>query len=68
MFYIGYFEVEPIKCQHELSKSSVQIHTILFVFQVQDSSGNTWQWMYFVSMVILGAFFVMNLILGVLSG
>lgn len=30
--------------------------------------GNTWQWLYFVSMVILGAFFVMNLILGVLSG
>lgn len=30
--------------------------------------GSTWQWIYFVSMVILGAFFVMNLILGVLSG
>ena len=30
--------------------------------------GNTWQFMYFVSMVVLGAFFVMNLILGVLSG
>jgi voltage-dependent calcium channel L type alpha-1D len=30
--------------------------------------GRTWQWSYFVSMVILGAFFVMNLILGVLSG
>lgn len=39
-----------------------------FIAQIQDSSGNTWQWMYFVSMVILGAFFVMNLILGVLSG
>lgn len=30
--------------------------------------GSDWQWMYFISMVILGAFFVMNLILGVLSG
>lgn len=30
--------------------------------------GSSWQWSYFVSMVILGAFFVMNLILGVLSG
>lgn len=36
--------------------------------QVQDSTGGSWQWVYFVSMVILGAFFVMNLILGVLSG
>ena len=37
-------------------------------FQIHDSQGCTWQFMYFVSMVVLGAFFVMNLILGVLSG
>ena len=36
--------------------------------QVHDAMGNTWQFIYFVSMVVLGAFFVMNLILGVLSG
>lgn len=40
----------------------------ILILQIQDSMGNTWQWIYFVSMVILGAFFVMNLILGVLSG
>ena len=33
-----------------------------------DAMGNRWQFIYFVSMVVLGAFFVMNLILGVLSG
>jgi voltage-dependent calcium channel L type alpha-1D len=38
------------------------------LYWVQDSMGNTWQFGYFVSMVVLGAFFVMNLILGVLSG
>ncbi|KAL5273022.1 hypothetical protein ACFFRR_000036 [Megaselia abdita] len=38
------------------------------LYYIQDSMGSTWQWIYFVSMVILGAFFVMNLILGVLSG
>ena len=38
------------------------------LYAIQDSMGNSWQWIYFVSMVILGAFFVMNLILGVLSG
>merc|ERR1712020_640049 len=37
-------------------------------YWVQDSMGNTWQVLYFISMVVLGAFFVMNLILGVLSG
>ena len=30
--------------------------------------GRSWQWSYFLSLVVLGAFFVMNLILGVLSG
>ena len=38
------------------------------LYDIQDAMGNSWQWIYFVSMVILGAFFVMNLILGVLSG
>jgi len=38
------------------------------LYDIQDSMGSSWQWIYFVSMVILGAFFVMNLILGVLSG
>nr|CAH7712635.1 unnamed protein product [Callosobruchus chinensis] len=38
------------------------------LYNIQDALGRTWQWSYFVSMVILGAFFVMNLILGVLSG
>ncbi|XP_056645196.1 muscle calcium channel subunit alpha-1 isoform X5 [Diorhabda sublineata] len=38
------------------------------LYNIQDAMGRTWQWAYFVSMVILGAFFVMNLILGVLSG
>lgn len=38
------------------------------LYNIEDSLGNSWQWMYFISMVILGAFFVMNLILGVLSG
>ncbi|XP_058464839.1 muscle calcium channel subunit alpha-1 isoform X1 [Malaya genurostris] len=38
------------------------------LYYIQDSMGSAWQWVYFISMVILGAFFVMNLILGVLSG
>merc|ERR1719300_1310004 len=38
------------------------------LYWIHDSQGSTWQFIYFVSMVVLGAFFVMNLILGVLSG
>ena len=47
---------------------SREVFYYIFVFQIHDSQGNTWQFIYFVSMVVLGAFFVMNLILGVLSG
>jgi voltage-dependent calcium channel N type alpha-1B len=35
---------------------------------MNDALGSGWPWMYFVSLIILGAFFVMNLVLGVLSG
>ncbi|KAM0735591.1 Voltage-dependent calcium channel type D subunit alpha-1 [Formica fusca] len=38
------------------------------LYHIEDAMGSSWQWIYFISMVILGAFFVMNLILGVLSG
>nr|AZP54645.1 voltage-dependent calcium channel type D subunit alpha-1 [Tetranychus cinnabarinus]QNJ46268.1 voltage-dependent calcium channel type l subunit alpha-1 [Tetranychus cinnabarinus] len=38
------------------------------MYWMNDSIGNTFPWMYFISLVILGSFFVMNLVLGVLSG
>merc|ERR1719495_2027490 len=38
------------------------------LYWVHDSKGAPWQFLYFFSMVIIGSFFVMNLILGVLSG
>ena len=38
------------------------------IFQLQDASGHGWQRIFFASLVVLGAFFVMNLILGVVSG
>ncbi|VDM79630.1 unnamed protein product [Strongylus vulgaris] len=38
------------------------------VLQVNDAVGREWPWIYFVTLVILGSFFVLNLVLGVLSG
>ncbi|KAG8550293.1 hypothetical protein GDO81_026849, partial [Engystomops pustulosus] len=35
---------------------------------VNDAIGCEWPWVYFVSLIILGSFFVLNLVLGVLSG
>ncbi|KAK2156436.1 hypothetical protein LSH36_213g01006 [Paralvinella palmiformis] len=38
------------------------------MYWINDSMGNGWPWIYFVSLIILGSFFVLNLVLGVLSG
>ncbi|XP_075591517.1 ca[2+]-channel protein alpha[[1]] subunit D isoform X11 [Dermatophagoides farinae] len=38
------------------------------LYYINDSVGNSWPWIYFISLIILGSFFVMNLVLGVLSG
>lgn len=39
-----------------------------FSSQMQDAMGYELPWVYFVSLVIFGSFFVLNLVLGVLSG
>ncbi|CAG5867207.1 unnamed protein product, partial [Menidia menidia] len=33
-----------------------------------DVVGNTWNWLYFIPLIIIGSFFMLNLVLGVLSG
>ncbi|XP_075470088.1 voltage-dependent L-type calcium channel subunit alpha-1S isoform X2 [Ascaphus truei] len=38
------------------------------LYWVNDAIGNEWAWIYFVSLILLGSFFVLNLVLGVLSG
>lgn len=37
-------------------------------FQTNDALGPTWNWIYFIPLIIIGSFFVLNLVLGVLSG
>ncbi|TRY57664.1 hypothetical protein DNTS_025901, partial [Danionella cerebrum] len=38
------------------------------LYHTSDSSGNTWNWLYFIPLIIIGSFFMLNLVLGVLSG
>uniref|UniRef100_A0A7N6BGV2 Voltage-dependent N-type calcium channel subunit alpha n=1 Tax=Anabas testudineus TaxID=64144 RepID=A0A7N6BGV2_ANATE len=38
------------------------------LYNANDSSGNTWNWLYFIPLIIIGSFFMLNLVLGVLSG
>jgi hypothetical protein len=37
-------------------------------FQTNDSLGSTYNWAYFIPLIVLGSFFMLNLVLGVLSG
>ncbi|KAG2456248.1 CAC1B protein, partial [Polypterus senegalus] len=38
------------------------------LYNANDAAGNTWNWLYFVPLIIIGSFFMLNLVLGVLSG
>ncbi|XP_023190924.1 voltage-dependent R-type calcium channel subunit alpha-1E-like isoform X1 [Xiphophorus maculatus] len=38
------------------------------LYNTNDALGITWNWMYFIPLIIIGSFFVLNLVLGVLSG
>jgi len=38
------------------------------MYYMNDSVGSSWPWIYFITLIIIGAFFVLNLVLGVLSG
>ena len=69
-YLIKHFVFVPdADCVIEFVGFSYDISYLVIVLrQIQDAMGNSWQWIYFISMVIIGAFFVMNLILGVLSG
>ncbi|XP_037835455.1 voltage-dependent N-type calcium channel subunit alpha-1B [Kryptolebias marmoratus] len=38
------------------------------LYSTNDAVGNTWNWLYFIPLIIIGSFFMLNLVLGVLSG
>uniref|UniRef100_A0A665X6S4 Voltage-dependent L-type calcium channel subunit alpha n=1 Tax=Echeneis naucrates TaxID=173247 RepID=A0A665X6S4_ECHNA len=38
------------------------------LYWINDAMGNEWPWVYFVPLILVGSFFVLNLVLGVLSG
>ena len=38
------------------------------VFQMNDAIGNVYNWAFFIPLIVVGSFFMLNLVLGVLSG
>jgi hypothetical protein len=47
---------------------SDHVTNTFFVPQTNDALGSAWNWIYFVPLIVLGSFFMLNLVLGVLSG
>lgn len=52
---------DPVIMRSDLTK-------YFLVIQLNDAVGSTWNWLYFVAMIVIGSFFMLNLVLGVLSG
>jgi hypothetical protein len=42
--------------------------SIINILQTNDALGSIFNWIYFVPLIVLGSFFMLNLVLGVLSG
>ena len=40
----------------------------LVFFQTNDAIGNMFNWAFFMPLIVVGSFFMLNLVLGVLSG
>ncbi|ROL49181.1 Dihydropyridine-sensitive L-type skeletal muscle calcium channel subunit alpha-1 [Anabarilius grahami] len=38
------------------------------LYWINDAMGNDWPWIFFLTLILLGSFFILNLVLGVLSG
>ena len=38
------------------------------MYWTNDAVGSSWSWIYFVPLIVIGSFFMLNLVLGVLSG
>ena len=58
-----------ICCRVCMRLRSYSLTYLMFVqLQTDDALGSNFNWIYFVPLIILGSFFMLNLVLGVLSG
>merc|ERR1712012_758979 len=48
--------------------SSSSTHSLSLFFQTNDALGSVFNWVFFIPLIVIGSFFMLNLVLGVLSG
>lgn len=56
-----------LRCRHDMRRP-LSFSGLFFFLQTNDALGPMWNWIYFIPLIIIGSFFVLNLVLGVLSG
>ena len=59
------YYVSPVPC---CKNFFLKILEFVRLFQTNDAMGNRFNWCYFIPLIVLGSFFMLNLVLGVLSG
>lgn len=57
-----------LRCRHDMRRPLSFSGLFFFFLQTNDALGPMWNWIYFIPLIIIGSFFVLNLVLGVLSG
>ena len=60
--------LSSVMCNQQLQKSFFYFASVFVLFQTNDAFGSLFPWMYYVPLIIIGSFFMLNLVLGVLSG
>lgn len=63
---VSQWQHESSLLQPDLILLSLKLEFLMF--QTDDALGPSWNWLYFIPLIIIGSFFVLNLVLGVLSG
>ena len=51
-----------------VSKTEASNLLIIVSFQTNDALGSVFNWVFFIPLIVVGSFFMLNLVLGVLSG
>ena len=54
-------------CLHHSPVATILTHDNI-LFQTNDALGSAFNWVFFIPLIVIGSFFMLNLVLGVLSG
>lgn len=57
-----------VRSQLHIEDFDIYSYRFFYFLQTNDALGSSFNWIYFVPLIVIGSFFMLNLVLGVLSG